>query len=123
MKPCTIFLLILIAASTGASAPYSQTPGMYEDLCPTIAIACPDVSTGPVLKFAVRVTAAPSAKITFKWTVSLAKIASGQGTPSIEVNMAGFEGQSVTATVEVGGIPKACPNKASCTTAISAKSP
>jgi hypothetical protein len=109
----------------GTRQAYSQVVGVS---CPVVAVACPDADFGPTLTFAASVQAAPSAKLTFNWTVSAGTITSGQGTASITVDTSGFEpvdksgfdGQSVTATVEVGGdFPTECPNKASCSTGVS----
>jgi hypothetical protein len=53
-------------------------------------------------------------KLTFKWTVSPGIIIGGQATSSVFVDITGFEGKGVTATVEVGGLPDNCGKKASC---------
>ena len=76
---------------------------------------CPDAD-GPVVRFTVAVSPGvpADAKFTFNWTVSGGKITGGQGTPSINVDASGFGGQTLTATIEVGGIDRACPDKASC---------
>jgi hypothetical protein len=50
--------------------------------------------------------------------VSAGTISSGQGTSTITVDTASLGGQSVTATVSVGGLDSACNSSASCTTAI-----
>jgi hypothetical protein len=56
---------------------------------------------------------------TYNWSVSAGTISSGQGTSSITVDTTGIGGQSVTATVEVGGYPPSCnPTTASCTTQV-----
>src|ERR1700730_7959655 len=120
MRRYTVFLLVLIAASIGAQRAYSQIPGI-DDRCPTVVVTCPDSDIGPTLTFNANLGGvAPSAKLAFNWTVSKGKIASGQGTSSISVDISGVEGQSLTATVEVGGIPDACGNKASCATNVCA---
>src|SRR5712691_7739909 len=117
MRRYTLFLLMLIAASMGAQRAYSQRQDLDKDpwICPTIRVDCPDPA-GPIVRFTIAVSAGvpADAKFTFNWTLSGGKITSGQGTPSITVDASGFGGQSLTATVEVGGIDRACPNKASC---------
>jgi hypothetical protein len=101
-------LLLFLVLSAGAERSYSQS-------CPVVTVACPDFNNGPTLTFSANImTGDPSAKLTFNWTVSAGKIASGQGTASIIVDKSGGGGQSFTATVEVGGLPKSCGNQASC---------
>lgn len=86
--------------------------------CPTISIECPSDGTSydlnHPLTFTAEVSEADSqAKLTFNWTISSGTIYRGQGTPAITVS--GF-GDSITATVEVQGLPEGCSNKASCST-------
>jgi len=50
--------------------------------------------------------------------VSAGSISSGQGTSTITVDTTGLGGQSVTATVELGGLDPSCSRTASCTTQI-----
>jgi hypothetical protein len=57
----------------------------------------------------------PGASVTYNWSVSTGKIMSGQGTPTITVDTAGLAGQSVTASVELGGLDPSCQRTASCT--------
>ena len=61
--------------------------------------------------------------VTYNWTVSAGTISSGQGTSSITVDTAGLGGQSVTATVELGGLDPSCSRTASCTTSVKAPNP
>jgi len=55
--------------------------------------------------------------------VSAGTISSGQGTSSITVDTTGLGGQSVTATVEIGGLDPACSRTASCTATVTAPAP
>src|SRR6185312_4775351 len=56
---------------------------------------------------------------TYNWSVSAGTISSGQGTSTITVDTAGLSGQSVTATVSIGGADPSCTGTtASCTTSI-----
>src|SRR6266852_4594808 len=112
MRRYTVFLLVLIAASMGSGQTYAQRQGIGD--CPTVLVSCPDSDTGSALTFNASIAGDPSIKLTFKWTVSAGKITSGQGTPSISVDMSGAWGQSLTATVEVGGFDKACRREAFC---------
>ena len=85
--------------------------------CPVISVACPDSDSGPNVTFTANISGDdPDLKVTFNWTVTAGVIASGQGTPIITVDTTGFEGQSFSAAVEVGGLPGSCANTASCTT-------
>src|SRR2546426_8367870 len=45
---------------------------------------------------------------TYHWTVSAGRIIDGQGTPSIRVDTNGLAGQTLTATVSVGGYTLDC---------------
>jgi hypothetical protein len=56
--------------------------------------------------------------VTYNWSVSAGTITGGQGTSSITVDTAGLGGQSVTATVDVGGFDPSCSRSASCTTSV-----
>jgi hypothetical protein len=106
----TPLLLLLFVLSVGAQPAYSQS-------CPQFSVACPNsIDTSPVT-FAVRFAVDnPPGGLTFKWTVSVGKIIGGQDTSSITVDTTGIEEKSITATVEVGGLPEGCGNIASCST-------
>ena len=84
--------------------------------CPTVSVSCPsDVDLNGAITFSASVSA-PS--VTYNWSVSAGTITGGQGTSSITVDTAGLGGQTVTATVEVGGLAAACTRTASCSTAV-----
>ena len=86
--------------------------------CPEIKLSCPDHATekAPV-KFATSINGgAPGIVPTYNWTVSNGHIVSGQGTSSIIVDTAGLAGQTITATVDVGGYGIPCP--ASCSVSL-----
>jgi hypothetical protein len=62
--------------------------------------------------------------VTYNWSVSAGTITSGQGTPTITVDTANLAGQSITATLSVGGADPACSGTtASCTTAVKPPKP
>ena len=61
--------------------------------------------------------------VTYNWSVSAGTITSGQGTSSITVDTDGLGGQTVTATVELGGLDPSCARTGSCTTGIIAPVP
>jgi len=60
----------------------------------------------------------PDIQVSFQWSVSGGAITGGQGTDSIVVDVSGISDKSVTATVEVKGLPLECKEKATTTTTI-----
>ena len=88
--------------------------------CPTLSVSCPsDVEQGSPITFTASVSG--DANVTYNWSVSAGTISSGQGTSSITVDTAGLGGQTVTATVELGGLDPSCSRTASCTTQVQAE--
>lgn len=89
-------------------------------VCPTVAVSCPsDVSEGGSITFTANFTqGTPQVTPTYNWTVSAGTITSGQGTSSITVDTKGLGGNTVTATVEVGGVDPSCGRTASCSTPV-----
>jgi K319-like protein len=89
--------------------------------CPTVSVSCPtDVDANQPITFTASVSGgAEGAAWTYNWSVSAGTISSGQGTSTITVDTAGLSGQSVTATVSIGGADPSCTGTtASCTTSI-----
>jgi hypothetical protein len=93
-----------------------------EPPCPTVSVSCPaDVALGTPITFSAAVSGGPSNMMpTYNWSVSAGTISSGQGTTSITVDTTGLGGQTVTATVELGGVDPACTRTASCSTQVTA---
>jgi hypothetical protein len=90
--------------------------------CPTVSVSCPsDVEQGSPVTFSSSVSS--SVSVTYNWSVSAGTISGGQGTSSITVDTAGLGGQTVTATVELGGLDPSCSRTASCTTGVKAPIP
>ena len=90
-------------------------------VCPTITSTCPDaVDPGTPITYTASVGAGTPPASTYNWTVSAGTITSGQGTTSITVSTDNLGGQSVTATLEVGGVDPSCGKTTSCTTQIKA---
>src|SRR5258705_8206716 len=90
--------------------------------CPTISGSCPaDVDLGAPITFTA--SGAGDMNVTYNWSVSAGTISSGQGTSSITVNTDGLGGQTVTATVELGGLDPSCSRTASCSTSVRAPKP
>ena len=89
--------------------------------CPTVAVSCPnEVDPGQPITFTASVSGGDSAATyTYNWSVSAGTISSGQGTSTISVDTNGLAGQSVTATVSIGGADPSCTGTtASCTTGV-----
>jgi len=87
--------------------------------CPTISSSCPDsVDPGTPITYTANVGPGTPPASSYNWTVSAGTITSGQGTTSITVSTDGIGGQSVTATLEVGGVDPSCGRTTSCTTAV-----
>src|SRR5258705_1080595 len=87
--------------------------------CPVISVSCPEsVDLNAAITYTANVTNGPAAA-TYNWSESAGTISSGQGTPTITVDTAGLGGQTVTATVSLGGADPACSGTtASCTTSV-----
>jgi hypothetical protein len=83
--------------------------------CPNVGIECPDrVVLGEPLTFRSTVSGGfPNITPIYNWTVSAGRIIDGQGTDTIHVDTAGLAGQSVTATLSMGGYTLEC--SATCT--------
>jgi K319-like protein len=91
--------------------------------CPTVSVSCPtDVEPNAPITFTASVTGEGS--WTYNWSVSAGTISSGQGTSTITVDTANLGGQSVTATVSIGGADPSCTGTtASCTTSVKVAPP
>ncbi len=114
--PCLIGVLLLAMAMNAS--------GQDADAgCPVVKVSCPDsVQVGADLTFTADVSGGPSdITPTFNWAVSAGSIKSGQGTSTIEVDTTGIGGQTVTATVDVGGFARECSTSSSCTTSVEEK--
>jgi len=80
-------------------------------VCPSVGIYCPEtVALNTPVTFTANLTGGYPANITpvYNWTVTGGTITSGQGTPSIQVDVTGLEGQSITANLSVGGYNQSC---------------
>ncbi|MBA2527083.1 MAG: PKD domain-containing protein [Pyrinomonadaceae bacterium] len=88
--------------------------------CPTVSVSCPsDVPQGTPITFSASVTGGPTGLMpTYNWSVSAGTITSGQNTSSITVDTANIGGQTVTATVELGGVAPECSRTNSCSTSV-----
>ena len=87
-------------------------------VCPNVYITCPDrVEPDQPLTFTSSLTGG-SGNVTpnFNWTVSGGRIIEGQGTDTIKVDTTGLAGQTLRATLSMGGYPLDC--SASCSISI-----
>lgn len=86
--------------------------------CPTVTVTCPDSATenAPVTFTANLSGGSANVTPTYNWTVSAGRIISGEGTTSITVDTAGLAGQTIRATLDVGGYGMPCP--ASCSVSL-----
>jgi hypothetical protein len=90
-----------------------------QPVCPAIEISCPtDVAINQPLTFTSRYSGGIPANVTpvYNWTVSAGTIIAGQGTDTIKVDTAGLAGQTVTASLSIGGYNFEC--SADCAVAI-----
>ena len=89
--------------------------------CPTVSVSCPsDVEAGQPITFTASVSGGEAGfSPTYNWSVSAGTITSGQGTSTITVDTTNIGGQSVTATVSIGGADPSCTGTtASCTSSV-----
>jgi hypothetical protein len=82
--------------------------------CPQVAITCPEPRrAGQQVTFTSSLKGGTgNVPLVYNWTISGGKIISGQGTHSVTIDTTGMEGQSVTATLALGGYEESC--SASC---------
>ena len=74
-------------------------------VCPAVEVVCPAyISEDQPVTFTSRYNGGtPSITPGYNWTVSAGTIVEGQGTNSIKVNTSGLAGQTVRATLSLGG--------------------
>jgi hypothetical protein len=80
-------------------------------VCPAIEISCPtNVTLDQPLTFTSRYSGGVPANITpvYNWTVSAGTIIAGQGTDTIKVDTKGLGGQTVRASLSMGGYTLEC---------------
>jgi hypothetical protein len=102
--------MIAILAAAPQAAPASK--------CPALGVEA-GLTANKETIFRATADPIPTGDFTFNWAVSAGSISAGQGTGNILVE--GPKGTSVTATMEVGGLPPACERTASATTEIGAE--
>jgi hypothetical protein len=88
--------------------------------CPTLTISCPTDFPSLVEPVAISLNVSGGEPglnlkyLKYNWKLSAGKIVAGQGTPQISVDVSETAGESVTATVEVEGLPPECDRTESC---------
>ena len=87
-------------------------------VCPTVSISCPEAikENEPVTFTATLTGGTANISPSYNWTITAGRIISGQGTTSITVDTNGLAGQTLHATLDVGGFGAPCP--ASCAVSI-----
>ena len=82
-----------------------------QPVCPAIEIICPtNIGIDQPLTFTSRVHRRSSGNVTpvYNWTVSAGTIIEGQGTNTIKVDTTGLAGQTVRASLSMGGYTLEC---------------
>jgi hypothetical protein len=79
-------------------------------VCPAVEISCPTaVAIDQPLKFTSRATGGtPGINPVYNWTVSAGTITEGQGTDTIKVDTTGLAGQTIRASLSIGGYNLEC---------------
>jgi len=84
--------------------------------CPTVSVdvaaTSPDEGT-PVTFTANLAGGAPNLRPAYNWSLTGGSIISGQGTPAITVDTRGLGGQTITASLDLAGLPPSCRGNAS----------
>ncbi|MBL7703111.1 MAG: hypothetical protein JNM14_12740 [Ferruginibacter sp.] len=96
--------------------------------CPSIVLKGPAGNTveegdSLVLKVNPLGKAYDNIGVTYNWAISSGFIEQGQGTARIKINTEGLKGQTVTASVELGGLEAACNNISSYAAEVIEKHP
>jgi len=109
----------LLACQSGTAVPI-PAQATNSSSCPRVTVECPDtVRAGTPVVFRAHIQSAGNPTgYGFRWVVSAGAITKGQGSPAITVDTAGLNGQPITATLEVVGMPAGCPNRFRCDTAV-----
>ena len=97
-------------AFTSTTVAVKNCPTVVPPSCPVVEINCPtNIGIDQPLVFSAKVSGGnPPAAPTYNWTVSSGTIVEGQGTSSIRVDTTGLAGQTVTATLSMGGYTIDC---------------
>lgn len=113
-----LLLCLLIITSAFSVCAQSGRPG-----CPKIDVTGPSdsVIAGDIAIFSVNVADYDYTKLRYRWTVSAGTIERGANTPSVVVRTMEGGVESLTATVEIEGLPSHCAATSSKTAPVQAK--
>ncbi len=106
------FSLLSLSMSTPRRSPVAA--------CPTITVDCPTECLKAGDTFTVKANVSgvdPTLKLTYNWSLSNGTVSDGQGTPTVTATKS-VDWQTVTATVEIGGLDASCQSTASCSLTI-----
>lgn len=93
-------------------------PAKGADTCPTLSVSGTQSGVNGA-QFVADVSGTDS-EVSYNWAISAGTIEQGQGTPVISVVEVGEPGTTVTATVDLGGLPPSCYGSDSATVEIQA---
>lgn len=105
-----LFTLCGIGQTASAQCPKIEISGNYSIMDGDVTAFSVSINGGDV-RFSPK----------FDWTVSAGKLKSGQGTSVVKIDTAGTGGKTITATVEVGGLPASCERTSSISADIDKK--
>jgi hypothetical protein len=105
-------------AFTSTRVVVKPCPPVVQPTCPNLEISCPtNIAIDQPLTFSSSVSGGtPVVVPVYNWSLSAGTIIEGQGTNSIRVDTTGLAGQTVKATLSMGGYPMDC--SASCAVSI-----
>jgi len=95
--------------TTSPNRTVTQPPGdTGDDPCPAIQIKAPDaVPQGSKARVTVNLIGGVG-RPTFRWSLTAGSIVSGQGTATIQIDTTGLAGTGISASVDLGGLPREC---------------
>lgn len=110
-------ITVIRNSRNGELAPPMTSP-QKPTACPKISIKSPsEIDEGQSITFTASVTGGdPVLTVTYNWVLTAGTISSGQGTSVITVDTTRADAESITATVQVGGLDRICKNGATFTT-------
>ena len=83
-------------------------PPSGEEACPAIQLKAPDsVPQGSKARVTANLVGG-AVRPTFTWSLTAGTIVSGQGTATIQVDTSNLGGTGITATIDLGGLPREC---------------
>ena len=105
-------------AFTATTVIVKACPPVIQPSCPNVEITCPSIiAIDEPLTFSAKVSGGfPVVTPIYNWSLSAGSIIDGQGTSSIRVDTTGLAGQTIKATLSMGGHPLDC--SASCAISI-----